>query len=137
MPLEIPHPPTLLLAAIGKRDRDTALALIANGKEINTPDTRPIIGDEATPLHSAVLLQWLEVVQALIKAGAEIDAVTLTGQTPLWFAANCGYFEIAKYLLEAGADPNIRSSSGYMPLGRVPGTERTLFELLKSWGGLV
>ena len=50
---------------------------------------------------------FLESTKFLIDQGATIDPKTLTGRTPLYFAAREGAFETVKYLCSKGADPTI------------------------------
>jgi hypothetical protein len=71
-----------------------------------------------TPLHYAAVDNKLNDVNALIAAGAEIDAREDTGQyTPLMFAAqNDDNIEVVKALVEAGADVNLTNRKGETPL---------------------
>jgi uncharacterized protein len=71
-----------------------------------------------TPLHYAAVDNKLDDVNALIAAGAEIDAREDTGQyTPLMFAAqNDDNIEVVKVLVEAGADVNLTNRKGETPL---------------------
>lgn len=62
-----------------------------------------------TPLHYAVAGEHLAVVDALLRAGANVNAhdERVIGDTPLGeYAASCSY-EMAKRLIDAGADPTI------------------------------
>lgn len=54
----------------------------------------------------------LEVVQALIDAGAEIDAVDGVGHTALMRAVEVEFVPIVRALLPAGADPDLRATYG-------------------------
>jgi hypothetical protein len=80
-----------------------------------------------TPLHavlSAVL--WtpaeqdssVEAVELLIGAGADVEAVNESGETPLWLAVRRGRRDHTVALLEAGADP-WRTVLGGRSAGRV------------------
>jgi ankyrin repeat protein len=134
---ETPLPPTPLLAALCAGDRAAALAAIAAGVDINVSDVRPVIGDGATPLHYAAAMGELDLVQALLAAGAAIDARTWRGQTPLWLACNSGASAVARELLAAGADPNARCVEGYSPLARVRASDPALTQVLRSYGAEV
>ncbi|MBB5131264.1 hypothetical protein HNP84_000970 [Thermocatellispora tengchongensis] len=46
-----------------------------------------------------------EMIDALAAAGATIDVLNLTGQTPLWEAVRIGRRDSVRALLRAGADP--------------------------------
>jgi hypothetical protein len=50
----------------------------------------------------------VEAVKALIAKGADVNAKTEYGATPIFFACDRGHAEIVKILLEHGADVNIR-----------------------------
>ena len=52
-----------------------------------------------------------EVVEALLDAGADADAATLKGNTPLLFAANAGNCECARMLIQRGARVNAQNKS--------------------------
>jgi ankyrin repeat protein len=70
-----------------------------------------------TPLLFAVREGNAEAVNALLKAGADVNQVSQGDHTsPLLMAAINGHFDIAKVLLEKGADPNWVSDAGTAPL---------------------
>ena len=48
------------------------------------------------------------MVQALIRAGANVKAANRYGVTPLWLASVNGNAAVIEMLLEAGADANSR-----------------------------
>jgi hypothetical protein len=50
----------------------------------------------------------VEAVKTLLAKGADVNAKTEYGATPLFFACDRGHAEIVKILLEHGADANIR-----------------------------
>lgn len=54
----------------------------------------------------------LETVRDLVKAGAEIDARSKVGITPLFYAVDHDYDEVVKALMGAGADPCVTDSHG-------------------------
>jgi ankyrin repeat protein len=49
-------------------------------------------------------------VKALLAKGADVNAKSAYGATPLFFACDRGSAEVVKVLLDAGADPNIRDT---------------------------
>ena len=70
-----------------------------------------------TPLHLAAYNEHLEIAQALIKAGADVNAITGgTSQTPLHLAAQEGNPEVVTALLANGANVNAPDKWGYTPL---------------------
>ena len=54
----------------------------------------------------------IQLVQAIIDHGADVNAMNSRGQTALWFACCSGQTEFVKILLDKGADPNIIDKNG-------------------------
>jgi ankyrin repeat protein len=69
-----------------------------------------------TALHVAAQHGHLEVVEALVEKGANVDATTPSGNTPLMLAAVNGHVEVAKWLLAAHASVHAANSNGYTAL---------------------
>jgi ankyrin repeat protein len=72
---------------------------------------QPNVFDEVgkTPLHYAAERGYLQVIEALIASGADVNAhdESVIGNTSLRaVAADCSY-EVAKLLIDSGADPTI------------------------------
>lgn len=102
------------------RDGKTALDL---AKERNDAEIIAILSPEASARDSVKLDQKLlqgigagdaEKVRSAIEAGADVNQVNRSGNTPLMNAAAQGSLPIVKLLLEKGADLNQKSiQSGY------------------------
>lgn len=92
---------------------DIVSQLISLGVDVNKPDGVHILTQEGecTPLKHAVLNDRLQIAEALIAAGAKVDAADFSGWTPLMNASVEGQTEIVSLLLNHGADPNIRIMS--------------------------
>ena len=81
-----------------------------------------------TALHAAAATHRLEVVQALIAAGADVHARNRRGDEALHYAADGApgneawrpeeQASVITCLVEAGADPNVTEMSGVTPLLR-------------------
>jgi len=70
-----------------------------------------------TPLLLAAREGHRESVEALLRAGADINQVSLGDRTsPLLIATINGHFDLARFLLENGADPAIAAENGATPL---------------------
>lgn len=65
-----------------------------------------------TPLWCAAVSGKLPVVETLIRHGADINAVSDTGSTPVRSACFMTHFEIVKYLVDHGADINKPNYNG-------------------------
>ena len=72
--------------------------------------------DGTTALHWAAHWNDVATVDALIRAGANVNAATDIGVTPLWLACSDGGPAIVTSLLKAGANPNTAPPSGESPL---------------------
>jgi uncharacterized protein len=69
------------------------------------------------PLHLAARQGYMDTVQAVLKAGADVNQLTAGDKSsPLLIATINGHFDVAKYLLDHGADPNLASENGATPL---------------------
>ncbi|CAE7800229.1 Ank3 [Symbiodinium sp. CCMP2592] len=84
---------------------------------------------EATPSDSGVAAHCLsqpawkasteghdDIVQMLLKAGADKNWANSQGETLLWSAAKKGFTRVAQVLLQAGADHDLASANGQSPL---------------------
>jgi hypothetical protein len=83
----------------------------------------------------------VEVVRALIAAGASVDETTTRGETALMGAARHGLTDVVRSLLEAGADPRQRTISGGWRLGKSARDVTTSDEIRamlpeESWTGV-
>jgi ankyrin repeat protein len=75
-------------------------------------DANAVQPDGTTALHWAVERDAIEIVQLLIRAGANVKATNRYGATPLWLASLNGNAATIGVLLEAGADPSAASDEG-------------------------
>ena len=66
--------------------------------------------DPGEALRDAARAGDVTKIEALLAAGAPVDAPARYGQTPLYFAAEKGHLEAAKQLVERGANVNARDS---------------------------
>jgi len=96
-------------------DSETALHFFATEKRVDLvnwllargADPNGIAEDD-TPLHAAAILGHVEVCQALIAAGAELDRPDFNDGSPLYRAASSssGQLAVVRLLLAAGAAPD-------------------------------
>lgn len=97
-------------------DRDAALALIGDGADVNEAQ-----GDGTTPLHWAVYKIDVELVDALLEAGAKPAVVNAYGSSPIGEAVNVANAGLVEKLLDAGADveaPNLDGQTALMLAAR-------------------
>jgi RNA polymerase sigma factor (sigma-70 family) len=83
-------------------------ALIDAGADINALTKHNF----ATPLHVAVMQHRHDVIDRLIKAGANLGAANENGQTALHFAGYRGDVDALRLLLDAGAADSIKDAGG-------------------------
>ena len=79
-------------------------------EESNLEQLDPVLGQ--TPLAMAALFGHTEIVDLLIRSGANVNAPTRDGNTPLHNAAFFGHAEAAELLLSSGADRDARNNLG-------------------------
>ena len=65
-------------------------------------------------LTALMIAGTAEVAEALLAAGAEVNAASADGVTPLMRAAGSGRVEVVRVLLAAGANANARSDAGHV-----------------------
>lgn len=83
--------------------------LIGRGLDVNARDARGY-----APLHLAARAQRADVIHLLLASGAEVDPVTLAGETPLRLAlqSRAVRADVVEALLSHGADVEHRSPGG-------------------------
>jgi ankyrin repeat protein len=103
-----------LSMAVRKGARLAAKRLLKMGADPNLESE----DSGCTSLHFAANNDDGHLVEALVKAGAVVDAVSveLGGSTPLYVAATRGATSAAVALLDAGADPDLAIDNGETPL---------------------
>ncbi len=80
---------------------------------------RPVVGNDATPLHFAAEAGAVESAKLLIDKGAKVDARDDRGQTPLHIAALRKQPKMIRFLLDCGTDRNAKTKDGQTPLDLV------------------
>lgn len=106
----------LLIRAIGLGKPEIAELLISRGADVNARITS---SDNSTPLHWAsgggVAVPNLAIAKLLLAKGANVDAKTKMGNTPLIWAAKSkeeSAVAVAELLLAHGADLNCQGFDG-------------------------
>ena len=100
---------SVMLAAVALKDRRILKAALEHGGNPNL-----VAGDSTgrTPIFDA-MNEGVDVVDLLLKHGANINAKDSFESTPVLTAAKLLNFEMVHHLLEQGADYNLRDKNGY------------------------
>jgi len=89
-------------------DRAAVEALLKQGSNVNEAQ-----GDGMTALHWAAVNGDADLTRVLLRARADVKAVTRNGAyTPLHLASRGGHAAIVSALLEGGSDPAARTTTG-------------------------
>jgi ankyrin repeat protein len=86
--------------------------------------------DGRTALIWASYCNNLEVVQALIQAGTDVNIKNNNGRTALMYTSDQNHLEVAQVLIEAGANVNIRDNEGNTAL--IWASYRNHLEVIKA-----
>ena len=108
--------------------------LLAHGGDPGARSRNPLAN---TPLHAGLAgTAGLDLVDRLLSAGAEVNAVDGGGFTPLHLAASRGELSLVTRLLLRGAETSMRTAEGQTPadLARARGHEPTA-RFLETWWG--
>ena len=101
---------------------------LANGVDLNTQEPQSGL----TALSWAIFTGEVEVVEQLLKAGADINGQNRDGGTPLHHAAFMGRDRIARILLQNGADVEARDENGETPLNRAQADWTGIYERVRD-----
>ena len=87
---------TALHSAVEHAHTDVLQVLIDAGADTNTQTN---YGVNHSPLHTACIMETLDMVKMLVRAGAGVRATDTNGSTCLHFAAKLGRTETVRYLV--------------------------------------
>lgn len=85
---------------------------VSTTSEVSENEERIVVLDIVADRH-------IETIKMLVTAGADVNAKTNDGATPLRLAAFHGCADIIEVLLATGADINVRDDEGWTPLHEV------------------
>ena len=88
---------------------DAVKILIAAGANIHAAATNPL---KVQAIHAAVASKNLDIVRAVLDAGADPNAAQQQGFRPIHESGSSGSRELAELLMKHGADPSIKNDAG-------------------------
>lgn len=119
-----------IFTAIYEQNLEEVAAILKQGEvELDPPKA---LHSNNKPLGYAAMFGTVEIVEAILKAGADIDGQMAYDDSPLIKAISNGNEEIALYLIEKGADVNlpnffgISAFIGFAGMGRLDLVEHAL-----------
>ncbi|HJU44240.1 MAG TPA: ankyrin repeat domain-containing protein [Vicinamibacterales bacterium] len=83
--------------------------LIAAGANIHAAATNSL---KVQAIHAAVASKNIEIVRAVLEAGADPNAAQQQGFRPIHEAGSSGNRELAELLMKYGADPTLKNDTG-------------------------
>lgn len=88
---------------------DAVKTFIAAGADLHAPATN---GLKVQAIHAAVASRNLEIVRALLEAGANPNAPQQQGFRPMHESGSTGNRELAELLMQYGGDPTLGNDDG-------------------------
>ena len=88
---------------------DATRTLIAAGANIHAAATNAL---KVQAIHAAVASKKIDIVRAVLEAGADPNAGQQQGFRPIHEAGNSGNRELAELLMRYGADPSLKNDEG-------------------------
>ena len=117
----IVEPASPLVAAAFKDDLEAVKELLFGGVDVNEVDKDV----DATALAEAVARGNLEIVYALIEAGADVNQRNSAGLTALMFLTENSSAEVVRALIKAGAKVNLTDDEGETALMKAASLEES------------
>ena len=108
--------PSVAFAALKSRSRTFLTNAVLRLARSDADLTAAARSDGSTALHMAVLCQRIDVIEALLDAGAPLEAKARNDTTALHCAAMQGHTQTLRYLLDKHASLNARTADGETPL---------------------
>eukprot|EP00906_Rhabdomonas_costata_P037423 RCo052691 len=101
-----------LAEACQAKNREKALSILGS----DNPEVNVESSGNMTPLQSAALHGWPDVVKALLEAKADVNRAMKDGSTALYLACAHGHRDIVELLLNNNAGVNLADEDGSTPL---------------------
>jgi len=130
--LEPPEKPANIFEAAKQGD------IVALEKFLIDEDPNIRNARERTPLHFAATAGHENVIQLLVKLGADLEVMDSIGSTPLHYAARNGQVDALRALINLGANPDAQDEIGTQPIHAAAfGGNEAAIKLLASQGANV
>jgi ankyrin repeat protein len=127
-PSEEKDPAKRLVSAMLVRDVNRVRAILKEHPEVVNKSVSGV-----TPIWRAAESRSLDLVKAVVDAGADVNVYNEEKQTPLWAAVSADSLETVQYLISRGADPRLPQTEWKMTV-LWPAESREIAALLMAAG---
>lgn len=110
----------VLRIAVRNNNLELVNFILSKIASLNISDRKQVLeaqdsANNTTALHSAIQKRSTDIIEALLRHGADPNA-TLAGDTALHMAIAQGLYDIANNMLMRGANPNVKTSANKTPI---------------------
>eukprot|EP00894_Picocystis_sp_ML_P000725 jgi/Pico_ML_1/51242/g192.t1 len=118
------------VSSVKANDLEAVRKALAAGADVDQLASQWSEEKEKRGIHYAAYNGSKDMVELLIRHGADVNRKERDSYTPLHYAVFFRHYDVVEQLLEAGADPNEPDGEGRTPLQRARSTQDARMEHL-------